>query len=44
METKYCLFEGEEYPQGEELCTQNECMTCDDGEWEASEFEVGYRY
>jgi hypothetical protein len=44
MEKNDCVFEDKRYPNGSELCMGNECIQCDDGQWQVSEFEVGYRY
>ena len=44
MDKNDCLFEDKQYPSGSELCVENGCMQCDDGQWKTSEFEVGYRY
>jgi hypothetical protein len=44
MEKNDCIFEGKEYPDGQELCMGDQCIHCDDGEWGPGEFEIGYWY
>ena len=44
MEREDCVFENKPYADGSELCVENECIQCDDGQWRVSVFEVGYRY
>jgi hypothetical protein len=44
MEKSECILEGEQYPDGREVCMDDRCMRCSDGKWEPDEFEIGYRY
>ena len=44
MDKNDCVYKGESYPDGRELCLADQCLRCNDGKWEESEFEVGYRY
>ncbi len=44
MEQTDCVYGDERYSSGSELCTGDECMRCDNGEWVTDEFDVGYGY
>ncbi len=43
MEKKNCMYQGKRYSNGQELCIGDQCLNCNDGNWEQKEFEVGYR-
>ncbi len=36
MELKSCTFSGIKYKDGFEICTDNGCSVCKNGEWEKS--------
>jgi hypothetical protein len=44
MEQSDCVYGDERYPNGSELCAEDECMRCESGQWVRGEFDVGYGY
>ena len=44
MEQTDCIYDEKRYSSGSELCTEDECMRCESGEWANSEFDIGYGY
>ncbi len=43
IKMKDCMYQGKSYSSGKELCIGDQCLNCNDGNWEPKEFEVGYR-
>jgi hypothetical protein len=45
MEQTDCIYDDKRYSNGSELCIDDRCMRCEDGEWvETGEFDIGYGY
>ena len=44
MEQTDCVYDEKQYPNGREVCVEDQCIRCDSGEWVTSESDLGYGY